>query len=190
MNRFQRFIEGRYPVSGSRYPDSDSGQSRPGRRHAGEEAVDPLAKCHDRGNEVWRWLGHSQTNRKLELAVQLGQRANGDPEESCKLLGGSSPGAFGNGRADRYRGRSHLAGQPEQLGAGEFSGYLVHVSRQVGALMPHVETTEVMHAQRSNRIRCDGESPQHRLLDTDSRQPGTDNRLLDTNIRLLIGRVR
>jgi hypothetical protein len=56
--------------------------------------------------------------------------------------------------------------------------------------MPHVETTEVMHAQRSNRIRCDGESPQHRLLDTDSRQPGTDNRLLDTNTRLLIGRVR
>ena len=183
-------IEDRYPVSGGRYPDANSVQSRPGRRHAVEEAVDPLAECDDRGNEVWLWLGHPQTNGELELAVQLGQRANGDAEKACELLRGPSPGTFGNVRADRYRGRSHLAGKPEQLGARESSGCLVHVSRQVNALVPHVETTEVMHAHRSNRIRCGGESPRHRLLDTDDRPLETHNRQPTTEDRPFIGHGR
>jgi hypothetical protein len=56
--------------------------------------------------------------------------------------------------------------------------------------MPHVETTEVMHAHRSNRIRCDGESPHNRLLDTDSRQLDTDHRQPIADSRLFIGQVQ
>ena len=95
-------IEDLYPVSSSQYSESAVPQSRlGGRGYAVEEAVDPLPERDDRGNELWLWLGHPQTNRELELAVQLGQRANGDAEKACELLGGPSPRAFGNVRADR-----------------------------------------------------------------------------------------
>jgi len=187
--RCSHLIEDLYPVSSSQYSESAVPQSRlGGRGYAVEEAVDPLPERDDRGNELWLWLRHPQTDRKLELAVQLGKRANGDAKKAGELLRGSSPGAFGNVRADRDRGRSHLARKPEQFGARESTRCLVHVSRQLNAVMPYVETTEVMHAHRSNRICCGGESPRRRSSESADADhvpwPATDYRLLTTNFRL------
>jgi len=151
MTRCQRVIEDRYLVFGTWYLDKSG--SGAGVGDAIVESKKPFRQDPEGLSDVRTRLDDFEPRGELELAVNLGYRAQSDPYESGQFSWTAAPCSFGDVRSDRHGSRPQLRREPKSFLCRKISSQLIDLRSQDQAVLPHLEPAKVVHAEISTEAR-------------------------------------